>query len=104
MNLQTENKLITCLIPKGAGVATISALKEELQVNCANVYGARSNLFQPGSKETESESETLTVVVAEARAEEVFNFLYEKLEIGTPNHGIIFQTPLSLSTEFTLNG
>jgi nitrogen regulatory protein PII len=49
------------------------------------------------------ESETLAVVVVEDRADEIFDFLYEKLEIGRHNHGIIFQNPLASSTEFKLS-
>lgn len=101
MNIETNNKLITCLIPKGEGVAAITALKDEKQVNSANVYGGRSNLFHRAG--TELESETLAVVVAAERADEIFDFLYEKLEIGSPNHGLIFQNPLSSSTEFKLS-
>ncbi len=100
MNLETNNKLITCLIPKGEGINTITALKEEKSVVSANVYGGRSSLFQQDGKEIESE--TLAVVVPEERAEEIFEFLYEHLEIGTPHRGILFQTPLSNATHFTL--
>lgn len=100
MNIETNNKLITCLIPKGEGVAAITALKDEKQVNSANVYGGRSNLFYTGK---DLESETLAVVVAEERADEIFDFLYEKLEIGTPHHGVMFQSPLTSSTEFKLS-
>ncbi len=100
MNIETNNKLITCLIPKGKGVETIAALKDEKHILGANVYGGRSNLFQ-GSKEIESE--TLAVVVAEERCGEVFEFLYERLEIGLPHNGIMFQSELASSTEFKLN-
>jgi nitrogen regulatory protein PII len=100
MNIETNNKLITCLIPKGEGVATISALKDEKQVNSANVYSGRSNLFYSGK---DLESETLAVVVAEERADEIFDFLYERLQIGTHHRGIIFQCPLTSSTVFTLS-
>ena len=100
MNIETNNKLITCLIPKGDGVAAISALKDEKQVNSANVYSGRSNLFYTGK---DLESETLAVVVAEERADEIFDFLYEKLEIGNPHRGIMFQSPLTSSTEFKLS-
>ncbi len=100
MNIETNNKLITCLIPKGEGVTAITALKDEKQVESANVYGGRSNLFYAG---TEQESETLAVVVTEERADEIFDFLYERLEIGTPHGGIMFQNPLTSSTEFKLS-
>ncbi|MBT3308025.1 MAG: hypothetical protein HOL04_05680 [Gammaproteobacteria bacterium] len=101
MNIETNNKLITCLIPKGEGVAAITALKDEKQINSANVYGGRSSLFQIAGNDMESE--TLAVVVVEDRADEIFDFLYEKLEIGRHNHGIIFQNPLASSTEFKLS-
>lgn len=100
MNLESNNKLITCLIPKGNGVSAISALKEEKQILGANVYGGRSNLFQNGK---EVESETLAVVVPEERADEIFEFLYEKLEIGSPNQGVMFQNPLASTTPFSLS-
>ncbi len=101
MNLENNNKLITCLIPKGSGVSAITALKEEKQIEGANVYSGRSNLFHHSHKEVESE--TLAVVVPEERADEIFEFLYKTLEIGTPNHGIIFQNPLLSTTEFKLS-
>ncbi len=100
MDIETNNKLITCLIPKGEGVSTISALKDEKQINGANVYGGRSNLFYVGK---DLESETLAVVVPEERADEIFDFLYERLEIGSKHHGVMFQCPLTSSTVFTLS-
>ena len=101
MNLESDNKLITCLIPKGKGVKTISALKDEKQVNSANVYSGRSNLFRADGHEIESE--TLAVVVPEERAEEIFSFLYEQLEIDSPNNGILFHNPLSSTTQFSVD-
>lgn len=101
MNLLNDQKLITCLIPKGRGGEAVAALKEEMGVDCANVSSGRSDLFQHSDKEIESEM--VTAVVAAEQADEVFSFLYERLEIGQPHNGILFQNPLLSSTTFTLS-
>jgi len=101
MNQLTDQKLITCLIPKGRGSEAVAALKEEMSIDCANVSSGRSDLFQHSNKEIESE--IVTAVVSEAQADEVFSFLYEKLEIDQPHHGILFQNSLLSTTAFTLS-
>ncbi|MBT3347188.1 MAG: hypothetical protein HOM84_05335 [Thiotrichales bacterium] len=96
MKLQQDNKLITGLIPKGKGAATVAALKEKLNIDSANVSGGRSDLFDRSDRAIESEA--LTVVVSTEQADEVFSFLYDELNIGRAHNGILFQTPLKSST------
>ena len=44
----------------------------------------------------------LDVVVNADRADEIFNFIYEKAGIGEGNHGFMIQQSLVGSTKFSL--
>ena len=46
--------------------------------------------------------DVLDVVVNADRADEIFNFIYEKAGIGEGNHGFMMQQTLVMSTKFSL--
>ena len=101
-----EQKLITSIIPKGAGRRVLQGLRREHGINTGNINMARgvgmSNpLFTRGLGE-QTEKEILTVVVSAEQADEIFDFIFDLADIGEPHHGIIFQSTLLCSSAYDL--
>jgi len=104
MKLANTSKLITCILPKGGAMPVLKQLKEELGIVASNINHARgSGRFSPlvdrGVGE-QTEKEILSVVVDEAQAEAVFAFIFRAAEIDRPHGGLVFQSALSLATQY----
>lgn len=103
----TKNqKLITCVLPKGICLAVIKSLKEEKEVITANVNTARgvgklTPLAYRGVGE-QTEKEILTVTVASEDADEIFGFIYDKAEIDRPHGGLIYMSSLDSVSPYSL--
>jgi len=104
MDQNTNSKLITSFLPHGTGVSMIKLLKEETGVYTGNVNSSRGTGSTAGASDFDSwvEVDVLDVVVDANRADEIFNFIYEKAGIGEGNHGFIIQQNLARSTKFSL--
>ena len=100
------SKMITCVLPKGSSRSVLTALKEQQGIVSANVNYARGTgrmthrALSKGMSQTEKE--ILTVVVPSDRADELFSFIYETADIGRPHGGLMYQTDLAASSQFTL--
>jgi nitrogen regulatory protein PII len=89
---RTAHRLITCVMPAGRGLELIEQLRE-LGVTSAQVHHARG--VGQSSKRRRgvslyAEREVVQALVAAARADEVFEFLYAAAEIGRPHAGMLF--------------
>ena len=104
MDQNTNSKLITSFLPHGTGVSMIKLLKEETGVYTGNVNSSRGTGSSAGASDFDNwvEVDILDVVVDANRADEIFNFIYEKAGIGEGNHGFIIQQNLARSTKFSL--
>ena len=104
MDQNTNSKLITSFLPHGTGVSMINLLKQETGVCTGNVNSSRGTGSSAGASDFDSwvEVDVLDVVVDANRADEIFNFIYEKAGIGEGNHGFITQQNLARSTKFSL--
>jgi hypothetical protein len=104
MDQNTNSKLITSFLPHGTGVSMIKLLKEETGVYTGNVNSSRGTGSSAGASDFDNwvEVDVLDVVVDANRADEIFNFIYEKAGIGEGNHGFIIQQNLARSTKFSL--
>jgi len=99
----TDRKLITCIIPKGKAIGIIRQLNEEKGITTANVSSGRGQgVVEPDSFKGWAEVDILEVVMGEDQAEEIFEYLYEKAEIGRMFGGFMYQGKLSESTTFSL--
>ena len=98
-NIQTieNSKLITCIIPKGEGIKIIRILKDEKNIPTANVAGGRG-----GGRRGRLEVDIVNIVVESDRADEIFEFIHEKANIGDYHSGFMLQGKLTRSTVFTL--
>ena len=94
----THQKLITSIMPKGAGRKVLVGLRKDHGINTGNINMARgAGMYNPMARRgigEQTEKEMLTVVVPEEKADEIFAYIYELAEIGEPHHGIIFQSDL----------
>ena len=104
-------KLITCILPDdGTEKKLIRALRDEKQITRANSASCMgiAILADARPKFGELPKPTLIrkvdVVVAEAEADELYDYIYEKAHIGRPQGGSIWLSALSLASPFALPG
>lgn len=103
MDENKTSKLITSFLPKGKGLDLVKAVKEETGISTGNVSSHRGTGTSSNSTFGEwVEVDVFDVVVEAERADEVFNFIYEKAGIGEGQHGFIVQSNLSRATKFSL--
>ncbi len=95
-----EQKLITCITPRGQGPALIRCLVDELGVVSGNFSPGRGVSERQGA--FAQEVDILTVVVPTERAEEVFEFLYHRSDLDHSLGRFMFQSPLNAATTFAL--
>jgi len=100
------HKLITAILPKGQDKELVRRLVKEMGINSVNVNYARglgriTPLHHRGVEET-TEKAIVTIMVEEARADEVFEFIFYEADINKPHGGLMFQQPLLANTLFTM--
>lgn len=99
MYSEKKMTLLTAIIPMTTAMSIIKAL-HEMGIYTANKSAARGSSNRGVRHDIEMES--LTVLIERERAEEIFDFIYEKAAIYKPNHGIIFESFVSKSTIYAL--
>jgi len=102
----SDQKLITCILPKGVAFGVVEKLKEEHGISTANIHNGRgigkiTPLAYRGLG-AQSEKEILSVQIPENNADELFEFIYNVAEINRPHGGLIFMNSLSQATLFTI--
>jgi nitrogen regulatory protein PII len=101
-----NQKLISCVLPKGICRDVLKSLKEEKGILTANVNTARglgklTPLAYRGVGE-QTEKELLTVTVPGKDADEIFGYIYEKARIDRPHGGLIYMTSLDRVSAYSL--
>ncbi len=102
MKTEQNKKLITCILHKAKGRDIVRLLYEEKHINTANVISGRGSGVVEPVRFGDFEVDILTVIVGAERAEEIFNYIYEKAEIGMCFCGFMYQLSLKKSTLYTL--
>lgn len=101
-----KSKLISAILPKGVTLGVIRKLKEEKNINTAQLNYARGTgkLIPIKHRDgvVEREKEILTVVVDEERSDEIFEYIYEQANINKPHGGLMYMHPLIQSSEYIL--
>ena len=103
MDASANSKLITSFLPKGTGLDLVKALNNETGVATGNVSNSRGTGTSSNSTFGDwVEVDVFDVIVDANRADEIFNFIYNKAGIGEGNHGFIIQSNLVRATRFSL--
>jgi nitrogen regulatory protein PII len=101
-----NNKLITCVLPKGLALPLLEKLRNEKNIVRANINSGRgmgkiTPLAYRGIGE-QAEKEMLNIVVDQNQVDDIFYYIYEEVDINRPHGGIIYVSQLGMSTSFTL--
>ncbi len=100
-----DGRIITCILPKGAGKPLIEAIHQR-GITTANFYYSRgSNVGDPIGKDgmqIQEEKEIVTVVVSKKEATDMFEFVIETAGIDKPGGGFIYMGELRKSIPFLL--
>lgn len=101
--LEREHKVLTCVMPKGVGVALLRRLADELGVVTASVHSARGySGSDPRGVFNRLEKDVLTLSVPAARGEEIFAWIYREAEVSTRRGSFLYIGPLYGATPFEL--
>ena len=100
MKTSADNKLITCVIPRGLGSELVESLHAEKGVDGVTVAHGRGISRRGGY--FAQEVDILTVVVEAAQADDIFAYLYDRIDIDGSRRRFMYQQPIGLTTEFTL--
>ncbi len=101
-------KLISCVLPNdGTEKKLLRALRDEKQiiransVSCLGMAVYADTLTKFGELPEPTLVWTVDVVVAEADADDVYDYIYEKACIGRPQGGTILMRALALTSPFS---
>ena len=102
-------KLITCVLPDdGTEKKLLRDLRDEKQITRANSVSCLGlgGVVEARTKFDELPQPILVrkvdVVVPEDKADELYDYIYEKANIGRPQGGVIWQATLTLTSPFAL--
>jgi len=93
-------KQITCMVADSIPIKVLKMLKKEKGIITADKIDARGS--SSNSNFEMKKMQILTVVVEDIKADEIFDYLYNILEIDQPNRGILLQSKLGRMTEYTM--
>lgn len=106
MQILTQHKVITGILSRGKSTQVMKKLKAEKGIITAFVSTARGmGKLMPGVHRglgEQTEKEILEVIVDAARADEIFEYLYDIAEIDRPHGGIIFMAKVPQMTPYLL--
>lgn len=100
-----QSKLITCILPKGAGVEVVKMLKKDKGFTTGNMSFCRGTGMGGSARRGRSDSsekEVVTVVVPEDKADEIFEYIYFEAKVDRPHGGFIYMTRLQKSVPYSL--
>jgi len=97
-------KLITCFVPAGCAAGVLERLRKEQGLSSSLYHHARGVGVgtSRGRHFLASEREVITVLAPEARADELFRFLYFAAGLDAPNTGMVFIERVLRATPFTM--
>ena len=101
-----QQKLITCILPKGIALDVAAKLKSDYQLMSVDIKSARGvGKITPLAYRGiggQSEKEILTVVVPTKSADEIFDYIYHEADIDRPHGGMMYIHPLFQGTRYEM--
>lgn len=92
-------KMIVCMLPDdGTDIKIIHKLRKEKDVTraestaCRGVNNLQAAKTRKGKLPEPTLYRILTIIATEAEADDVFDFVHEKAQIGQPGRGVLVQT------------
>ena len=101
--------MIVCMLPDdGTDIKILHRLKKEKDiiraesVACRGIYNLQTVKSRLGKLPESALYRVLTIIVTEAEADDVFDFVHEKAQIGQPGRGMLTQTTILGATQHTM--
>ena len=102
-------KMIVCMLPDdGTDIKIMHQLRKEKGVTraesiaCRGVNNLQASKKRRGKLPEPTLYRILTIIVAEAEADDVFDFVHEKAQIGQPGRGVLVQTTILGATRYVM--
>jgi hypothetical protein len=98
-------RLITCFLPSGRAMEVLERLRKEHGLESQFYHHARGVGVgtRRGSRSyVAAEREVITVLAPQARADEIFRFLFFAAGLDAPNTGMVFMEPVLRASPFEL--
>jgi hypothetical protein len=101
--LDLDQRVLTCVMPKGVGLPLMRRLSDELGVVTASLHSARGlSGSDPTGMFNRVEKDVLTVTAPAAEAEDLFLWIYREGEVGTRPGRFLYVARLRGATPFRL--
>lgn len=102
-------KMIVCMLPDdGTDIKIMHRLRKEKDVTraesiaCRGVHNLQASKTRRGRLPEPTLYRILTIIVTEAEADDVFDFVHEKAQIGQPGRGVLVQTTILGATRYVM--
>ena len=106
LSLETDSRLISCVVPKGRGAALQKALADNKALHNATLHhgrGVGKSLHSANrSIGDQQEQDILEVIVGQDKCEEIFEYIFFEAKINEPHGGIIYVSKVSKNSHFEL--
>ncbi len=97
------DRLLGCVLPKGAGLELMNRLFREQGLTRVELHSARGFMgSDPTGLFNRVEKDFLLAVVEEARADELFEWIYREARVAEAEGRFLYMTRLHRATPFAL--
>ncbi|MDA2913134.1 hypothetical protein MYX77_04100 [Acidobacteriia bacterium AH_259_A11_L15] len=102
--LKSDLRLITCILPRGTGVAVLHEIHEK-GIYRADIHAARAFVGSgAGGVFDRVEKDILNVVIAAGEADDFFEWIYHRTRMYEVPGGFMFMAKLACGSPFLLPG
>ena len=106
LSLETDSRLISCVVPKGRGAPLQKALADNKAIHNATLHhgrGVGKSLHSVNrSIGDQQERDILEVIVGQDKCDEIFEYIYFEANINEPHGGIIYFSKVSKNSRSEL--